>query len=518
MTTPASSPLETKTVDSFSTRFWLELFSNSAHFPIANIMLEFIVEQPLAYLRAPDMYAIIAASLAQSYWLTRWQTSSHPRRFLGNLIGPALYTVFEGLIEGPRFFSASHHVAYWVFAFAIGLLQGVRMRAPTGLRNLITMVENVFRTAIIFFMYIISETYLNVAQTSSIRIFLSDESHKFIGLTILFLGLSLSLANLTAERYQRLLAEETKQHNEKRLRELIEVAPFSAHLYELNAENGLIFAGANDSANTMLGIDSQQLIGKTIEEAFPQLAKTDIPLIYRQVAVDGIMHHSEQVIRKKDGTEGIYDVHVIQTGPNRMVAFFHDITELTHAYDMTLEGWSRAMDLRDNETEGHTQRVTTMAVELASVMDISQADILHIRRGALLHDIGKMGVPDHILFKSDKLTSEDWILMRKHPELAYEMLAPITFLRPALNIPYCHHEKWDGTGYPRGLKGEEIPLAARIFSVADVWDALYYGRRYREGWSEKQVLDYIQEQSGKHFDPQVVEAFLKLRRLSKNET
>lgn len=512
MTITTSSSLETKTVDSSSTRFWLELFSNSAHFPIASIMLEFIVEQPLDYLRAPDLYTIVVASLLQSYWLTRWQNSSHPRRFLGNLIGPALYTLVEGLMEGSRFFFASHHLAYWGFALAIGALQALRLRAPSGLRSFITMIENVARTTILFFMYIISEIYTNEVQTSSISVFLSDKSHQFIGLTILFLGLSLSLANLTAERYQRLLTEEMKQRNEQRLRELIEVAPFSAHLYELQAENRLIFAGANDSANKLLGINTQQLIGKTIEDVFPALAKSDTPLIYRRVASDGIKHNSEQVIQKENGVEGIYDVHAIQISPNRMVAFFHDITELTHAYDMTLEGWSRAMDLRDNETEGHTQRVTTMAVQLANAMDLSQVEILHIRRGALLHDIGKMGVPDHILFKPDKLTSEEWILMRKHPELAYEMLLPITFLRPALDIPYCHHEKWDGTGYPRGLKGEEIPLAARIFAVADVWDALYYGRRYRDGWSEQQVQDYIREQSGQHFDPQVVETFLRMPR------
>jgi putative nucleotidyltransferase with HDIG domain/PAS domain S-box-containing protein len=512
MTITTSSSLETKAVDSFPTRFWLELFSNSAHFPIANIMLELVVEQPLDYLRAPDLYTIVAASLVQSYWLARWQTSSHPRRFWGNLIGPALYTLIEGLLEGPGFFSASHHLAYWGFAVAIGVLQSLRIRFPSGIRAFITMIENLARTTILFFMYVIAEIYTNEIQTASLSTFFSDASHQFFGLTILFLGLSISLANLTADHYQRLLAEETRRRNEQRLRELIDVAPFSAHLYELQTEDRLIFAGANDSANAILGIDNQQLIGKTIEEAFPALEKSDIPRIYRRVASDGIKHNSEQVIQKESGAEGIYDVHAIQISQNRMVAFFHDITELTHAYDMTLEGWSRAMDLRDNETEGHTQRVTTMAVQLANAMGMSKAEILNIRRGALLHDIGKMGVPDHILFKPDKLTDEEWVFMRKHPEYAYEMLLPITFLRPALDIPYCHHEKWDGTGYPRGLKGEEIPLAARIFAVVDVWDALYYSRRYREGWSEKRVQDYIQEQSGKHFDPQVVETFLRMPR------
>ncbi|HKY53150.1 MAG TPA: HD domain-containing phosphohydrolase, partial [Anaerolineales bacterium] len=142
--------------------------------------------------------------------------------------------------------------------------------------------------------------------------------------------------------------------------------------------------------------------------------------------------------------------------------------ELTLAYDATIAGWSRAMDLHDKEAEGHTQRVTDLTLNLARAMNISESQLTHIRHGALLHDIGKMGVPDHILLKADELTSEEWEKMRKHPEFAYEMLSSIRYLQPALDIPYCHHEKWDGTGYPRGLKGEEIPLTARIFAVADV--------------------------------------------------
>ena len=138
----------------------------------------------------------------------------------------------------------------------------------------------------------------------------------------------------------------------------------------------------------------------------------------------------------------------------------------------------------------------------------SEAESIHIRRGALLHDIGKMGVPDRILHKPDPLTDDEWIIMRRHPQLAYEMLLPIAFLKLALDIPHCHHEKWDGSGYPRGLKGEEIPLAARIFAIADVWDALRSDRPYRAGWSEEKVRQYIRQQSEKHFDPMVVEVFL----------
>lgn len=184
--------------------------------------------------------------------------------------------------------------------------------------------------------------------------------------------------------------------------------------------------------------------------------------------------------------------------------------ELSRAYEQTLEGWSRALDLRDRETEGHTQRVTEVALRLAQSLGIRGEDLAHIRRGALLHDIGKMGIPDHILLKPGSLTDEEWKIMRLHPGYAYQMLAPINYLHRALEIPYCHHEKWDGTGYPRGLKGYEIPLSARIFAIVDVWDALRSDRPYRTGWPRDRVLKYLCEQSGSHFDPAVVEAFLAL--------
>ncbi len=185
-------------------------------------------------------------------------------------------------------------------------------------------------------------------------------------------------------------------------------------------------------------------------------------------------------------------------------------TELMLAYDTTLEGWSRALDYRDKETEGHSKRVTELTVRIAGAMGISDSELVHIRRGSLLHDIGKLGVPDNILLKPGKLTDGEMDIMKKHATIAYEMLSPITFLRQALDIPYCHHEKWDGTGYPRGLKGEQIPLAARIFAVVDVWDALRSDRPYRPAWTKEKTLDHIVSLSGSHFEPQVVEVFMKL--------
>ncbi len=184
--------------------------------------------------------------------------------------------------------------------------------------------------------------------------------------------------------------------------------------------------------------------------------------------------------------------------------------ELSLAYDATLEGWSRALDLRDKETEGHTQRVSEWTVRLARRVGTSDSDLVHVSRGALLHDIGKMAIPDEILHKPGPLSAEEWKIMRNHPTYAYELISPISYLRPALDIPYCHHEKWDGTGYPRGLKGEQIPLAARIFAVVDVWDALRSRRPYREAWPESRVLAHIRSLAGTHFEARMVDAFLKM--------
>jgi PAS domain S-box-containing protein/putative nucleotidyltransferase with HDIG domain len=190
--------------------------------------------------------------------------------------------------------------------------------------------------------------------------------------------------------------------------------------------------------------------------------------------------------------------------------------ELTLAYDATIEGWSHALDLRDKETEGHSLRVTDLTLKLAGAFGLNNDELIQMRWGALLHDIGKMGVPDGILLKPGPLTDEEWVVMRKHPSFAYEMLSPIHYLRQALDIPYSHHEKWDGSGYPQGLKGKQIPLSARIFAVVDVWDALRSDRPYRSAWSDEKAYNHIRSLSGTHFDPQVVEKFfLALGKMSK---
>lgn len=184
--------------------------------------------------------------------------------------------------------------------------------------------------------------------------------------------------------------------------------------------------------------------------------------------------------------------------------------ELTLAYDATIQGWSQALELRDEDTEGHTLRVTDLTLRLIQVMGIEEVETEHARRGSLLHDIGKIAIPDSILLKPGPLDEREWSVMRQHPQYAYNLLFPITYLRPAIHIPYCHHEKWDGSGYPRGLKGEDIPIVARIFAIVDVFDALISNRPYRPAWTREKALEYIREQTGKHFDPKVVTAFMIL--------
>jgi HD-GYP domain-containing protein (c-di-GMP phosphodiesterase class II) len=185
---------------------------------------------------------------------------------------------------------------------------------------------------------------------------------------------------------------------------------------------------------------------------------------------------------------------------------------LTQAYDATLEAWARALEQRKNESGAHLQRVTDLTVELARAIGVTEGEIAHVRRGAMLHDIGEMAIPDSILMKTGRLLPNERAMWHKHPEYAYEILMPVEFLRPALDIPYCHHERWDGTGYPRGLKGDRIPLPARIFAVVDTWDALRSERPYRVAWPEAEAWKYLETHVGTEFDPNVVQAFTQIAR------
>ncbi|MBL8079275.1 MAG: transporter substrate-binding domain-containing protein [Anaerolineales bacterium] len=206
----------------------------------------------------------------------------------------------------------------------------------------------------------------------------------------------------------------------------------------------------------------------------------------------------------------------------RVLVSIQDISELKQAeqdlviaYDTTIEGWAKALELKDKETEGHSRRVTKLTLQVAQAMGIKEKQLVDIRRGTILHDIGKMSIPDEILRKNGSLTAEERKIVEKHPQIAYELLKDIPHLKNAIEIPYSHHEKWDGSGYPQGLKGEEIPLTARIFAIVDVWDALSSDRPYREAWDRERVIEYLRNESGKHFDPNIVDKFIEL--ISKGE-
>jgi HD-GYP domain-containing protein (c-di-GMP phosphodiesterase class II) len=184
--------------------------------------------------------------------------------------------------------------------------------------------------------------------------------------------------------------------------------------------------------------------------------------------------------------------------------------ELSNAYDATIKGWSKALELRERETQNHSERVTSLARKLAQRLKLEETELEDFSRGVLLHDIGKMGIPDDILLKAGPLEPDQWAIMRQHPGMAYNLLKNISFLHKALDVPYCHHERWDGSGYPRGLKGEEIPITARLFAVVDVWDALTNDRVYRRAWSDAETAAYLRQNAGILFDPKVVEEFLKM--------
>jgi PAS domain S-box-containing protein len=279
----------------------------------------------------------------------------------------------------------------------------------------------------------------------------------------------------------------------------------------------------------LTGYNPEQAVGQSV---FSNIHPEDLPNViaaFREgLANPGITRVLEYRFKRMDGEWRYFEAtgHSLLNDPHisGLVINYRDITErklaeqaiakhaedLAQAYDSTLAGWARALELRDELTEGHTRRVTELTLELARALGIAEDELAHIHRGALLHDIGKMGIPDSILHKPGPLTAQELRIMQMHPQYAYEMLSLIPFLQPAIDIPYCHHERWDGTGYPRGLKGKEIPLAARIFSVVDVWDALTTDRPYRAAWSRVQAREYLLAESGCYFDPEIVQRFLRL--------
>jgi PAS domain S-box-containing protein/putative nucleotidyltransferase with HDIG domain len=296
-----------------------------------------------------------------------------------------------------------------------------------------------------------------------------------------------------------------------------------------------IFLYVSPACRTLIGYEPEELIGTSVTPlVHPEDAKQLIDLLATPewnnitVTVDyRVRHKSGEYIWIETTARLFFDE---LSGQQEFQAASRNITErkeaeeklqrahsdLQDAYDKTIEGWVLALDLRDRETEGHTQRVTKMTEKLARVLGFPEEEITHIRRGALLHDMGKMGIPDEILQKPGPLTDDEWVIMRRHPEMAYQMLSQIKYLEKAITIPYYHHERWDGSGYPHKLKGENIPLQARMFAVVDVWDALSSDRPYRKKMPHKEVMEYLQKESGRLFDPQVIEKFLPLASNSSN--
>ncbi|MFV2073580.1 MAG: HD domain-containing phosphohydrolase, partial [Thermoanaerobaculales bacterium] len=271
---------------------------------------------------------------------------------------------------------------------------------------------------------------------------------------------------------------------------------------------GQVFeTGATYVSNDVL--KTEKVLWPSILEKTPAVA--GVPLIAGKVTI-GVLWMGRSGSISEDDTIVLTAIgEMIASALRRLTlneALRRSHRELTDAYDGTLEGWARALELRDTDTEGHTRRVADMTVQLGRALGCGHQETIQLRRGALLHDIGKMAIPDRVLNKPGPLNDDEWQIMRRHPEHAFDMLSRVAYLRPALDIPYGHHEKWDGSGYPRGLAGEDIPLAARIFAVVDVWDAVRSDRPYRKAWPHEKAVRYLRDQAGRHFDPRVAGVFL----------
>lgn len=312
--------------------------------------------------------------------------------------------------------------------------------------------------------------------------------------------------------------------SEQKFYKAFQTSPDSVNINRLS--DGL-YIDVNQGFCELTGYSPGEVIGKSSIELSIWVDPEDRFKMAKAVLENGEINNLEARFRKKDGTIkiGSLSARMIEVeGVKCVLSITRDITdrkqaeeqilrvhnELEVAYQATLEGWNRALGLRDEATKNHTDRSVLLTLQLARAVGVPKEKLIHIQRGAILHDIGKISIPDSILNKPGRLSTEEWTVMRRHPQYAYDLLWPIEYLRPALEIPLCHHEKWDGSGYPRGLKGEAIPLAARIFAVADVWDALSTDRPYRPAWKHDEVYNYLVENSGSHFDPAILKIFLEL--------
>lgn len=326
-----------------------------------------------------------------------------------------------------------------------------------------------------------------------------------------------------AARAERVRMQKALLESEAQFRLLAENA--SDMISRLTTEGRLLYV--SPACTTILGYSPEEMTGIICFDMIHEKDRQEIKTLFSgkpsdaaQTIAHRAMHKNGKYVWLESSARAILDRNsgkIIE-----IQASSRDITErknaeealqrahqsLQEAYERTIEGWVRALDLRDRETEGHTQRVTELTIKVAGKLGFTDEELAHIKRGALLHDMGKMAIPDEILQKPGPLNEAEWEKMRRHPVYAYEMLSPIAYLHPALEIPFYHHERWDGSGYPRGLKGEEIPLAARLFAIIDVWDALCSDRPYRKKLPRREVAEYIREKSGTLFDPKLVDVFL----------
>ena len=328
-----------------------------------------------------------------------------------------------------------------------------------------------------------------------------------------------------AARAERAKMQKALLESEAQFRLLAENA--SDMISRLTTEGRVIYV--SPACETILGYTPEEMVGTSSFDIVHEDDRAFVKNLFRGNRYDATYTVSYQALHKnghyvwlESSAKAILDRKTNSISEIQIAS--RDITErkksekalqiahdgLQEAYQRTIEGWVRALDLRDRETEGHTQRVTELTIKVARKLGFSEEELTHIRRGALLHDMGKMAIPDEILQKPGPLNETEWEKMRRHPIYAYEMLSPISYLHPALEIPLCHHERWDGSGYPRGLKGEDIPLVARFFAIVDVWDALCSDRPYRKKMPQQEVVNYLREKSGILFDPKLVDVFLSM--------
>ena len=329
-----------------------------------------------------------------------------------------------------------------------------------------------------------------------------------------------------AAKVERVRMQEALARSESQFRLLAENASDMISRHDING----VFLYASPASRAIIGFEPEELIGqKALDFIHPEDTPKIMAMARIQLKKDSVYIFSYRA-REKDGRYVWLETSaraILKEKTDSVIeiqAASRDITErkraeealqiahqnLQEAYDRTIEGWIRALDLRDRETEGHTQRVTELTVKVARALGLPESEIIHVRRGALLHDIGKIAIPDEITKKTGPLNEQEWGLMRKHPQYAYDMIFPIPYLRPALDIPLCHHERWNGSGYPRGLKGEEIPLTARMFAIIDVWDALTSERPYRKPNTPEDTMIFLKKEAGSLFDPRLVELFLNI--------